>query len=102
MALIEGDRELNVAGNLLEKVDKLRSSVAAVRQEVIAPIVWVGSQSVNVMQLMLETQDMVKQLAELTANHTHNDNDVPLNAKSLILLSGSTNLLKSKYRSIIA
>lgn len=101
MAVIEGDTDLNVAGNLLEKVDKLRSSVAAVRQEVIAPIVWVGSQSVNVMQLMLETLDVVKQLAELTANHTHNNTGAPLNATSLKGIGSNATNLKAKYNPVI-
>jgi len=40
---------------------------------VIAPVVWIGSQSINVCQLMLDTLDVVKQLAELIASHTHNN-----------------------------
>lgn len=101
MAVIEGDTDLNVAGNLLEKVGKLRSSVAAARQEVIAPVVWVGSQSVNVMQLMLETLDVVKQLATLTASHTHNNTDAPLNAASFTDIGTSATALKTIYNSII-
>lgn len=101
VAVVEGDTDLNVAGNLLEKVGKLRSSVAAARQEVIAPVVWVGSQSVNILQLMLETLDVVKQLATLTASHTHNNTGAPLNATSFTGVGTSATALKTKYNPII-
>lgn len=101
VAVVEGDTDLNVEGNLLEKVGKLRSSVAAARQEVIAPVVWVGSQNVNILQLMLETLDVVKQLAELTANHTHNNTGAPLNATSLTDIGAKSTALKIRYYPII-
>lgn len=55
VASVGGDATTAVAGSLMEKIGNIRSSIAAVRQDVIAPVVWVGSQQINVMALMLET-----------------------------------------------
>ncbi|MGC6387221.1 hypothetical protein ACMV8I_06075 [Ewingella sp. S1.OA.A_B6] len=98
---VNGDSTVNVVGQLVEKVGKLRSSVAAVRQEVIAPVVWIGSQSINVCQLMLETLDVVKQLAELTAAHTHQDTGGPLNMLAITDTGSKTTTLKEKYKQVI-
>lgn len=96
-----GNSSVNVVGQLVEKVGKLRSSVAAVRQEIIAPVVWVGSESINVCQLMIETLDVVKQLAELTAAHTHQDTGAPLNATAIRGTGTTANGLATKYKPVI-
>ncbi|TPG61488.1 hypothetical protein [Ewingella americana] len=98
---VGGDNTVNVVGQLVEKVGQLRSSVAAVRQEVIAPVVWIGSQSINVCQLMLETLDVVKQLAELTAAHTHSNTGTPQNAATITSTGAKATELKTKYDPII-
>ncbi|WP_217277135.1 hypothetical protein [Photorhabdus heterorhabditis] len=48
----------------------IKQSIAGAKQEIVASVVWVGSRQINVMQLMLETLVVVKELAELTASHT--------------------------------
>ncbi|MCC8419532.1 MULTISPECIES: hypothetical protein [Photorhabdus] len=44
---------------------------------------WVGSQQINVMTLMLETLDVVEELAELTASHTHHNTGTLENASAI-------------------
>ena len=53
VASVGGDATTAVAGSLTEKIGNIRSSIAAVHQNVIAPVVWIGSQQINVMALML-------------------------------------------------
>lgn len=77
-------------------------SVAAVRQEIIAPVVWLESQSSNVLQLMIETLDVVKQLAELTASHMHSNTGAPLNAQSIKNVGITIKGLNDKYKEIIS
>lgn len=101
VASIQGNAETNVIGQLIEKVGKLRSSVAGTRQEVIAPVVWIGSQSVNVCQLMLDTLDVIKQLAQLTAAHSHNNTGTPLNALAITDTGAKATALKEKYDPVI-
>ncbi len=98
---IQGNAETTVIGQLIEKVGMLRSSVAATRQEVIAPVVWIGSQSINVCQLMLDTLDVVKQLAQLTAAHTHTSTGTPLNALAITDTGSKATALKEKYDPVI-
>lgn len=101
VASIQGNAETTVIGQLIEKVGMLRSSVAATRQEVIAPVVWIGSQSINVCQLMLDTLDVVKQLAQLTAAHTHTSTGTPLNALAITDTGSKATALKEKYDPVI-
>ncbi|WP_243403452.1 hypothetical protein [Serratia marcescens] len=51
----------------MEKIGKIRSSIVAARQDIIAPIVWVGSQQINVMALMLEMLEMLEVVQELAS-----------------------------------
>ena len=101
VASIQGNAETNVIGQLIEKVGKLRSSVAGTRQEVIAPVVWIGSQAINVCQLMLDTLDVVKQLAELTAAHTHSNTGAPQNAAAITGTGTKATVLEKKYKPVI-
>jgi hypothetical protein len=101
VASVQGNAETNVIGQLIEKVGMLRSSVAGVRQEVIAPVVWIGSQSVNVCQLMLDTLDVVKHLADLTAAHTHSNTGIPQNSADIAGSGKDATVLKVKYKPVI-
>lgn len=98
---VQGNAETTVVGQLIERVGQLRSSVAATRQEVIAPVVWIGSQAINVCQLMLDTLDVVKQLAELTAAHTHSNTSAPMNSTAISGLTLKTDSLNKKYKKVI-
>lgn len=60
---ITGGANITVGKALTEKVGQLRQSIAGARQEIIAPVVWIGSQQINVAQLMLDTVELVQQLA---------------------------------------
>lgn len=60
LTTVGGDVETDITGGavicvgkaLSEKVGQLRQSIAGMWQEIIAPVVWVGSQQINVAQLM--------------------------------------------------
>ncbi|WP_239504619.1 hypothetical protein [Serratia marcescens] len=91
------DVTTEVAGSLLEKIGKIRSSIAAARQYIIAPVVCVGSQQINVMALMLETLEVVQQ----TAAHTHSNTGAPQNAQAISAAGTKSSQLKSKYAPVI-
>ncbi len=95
------DASLHAGGSLTEKIAQLRQSIAGVRQEIIAPVVWVGSASVNVMQLMLDTLDVVQQLAEQTARHTYSGTGAPQNASAISATGTSAAQLQTKYKPVI-
>lgn len=91
---------IDIGQSLTEKIGQLRSSVAGARQDIIAPVVWVGSQQLNVMQLMLDTLDVVQELAKQTVQHNHANTGAPINAAE-ITATGTTGSLQEKYRSVI-
>ncbi len=90
-----------VGQDLIEKIGQLRSSIAGARQEVIAPVVWLGSQQINVMQLMLDTLDVVKELAQRTAAHNHSNTGTPQNAGDITATGNRSDSLKQKYSPVI-
>jgi hypothetical protein len=98
---VANDASLQAGGSLTEKIAQLRQSIAGARQEIIAPVVWVGSQSINVMQLMLETLDVVQQLAAQTASHTHSGTGAPQNASAISATGSSAAGLQTKYKPVI-
>jgi len=109
VASIGGNDETDVAGSqsvttgkdLIEKIGQIRKSVAAVQQQIIAPVVWIGSGTINVAQLMLDTLDVVKELAEQTASHTHSNTGAPTNAGAIRNTGTKADTLNGKYSPVI-
>lgn len=95
------DATVTIGKNLTEQIGQIRKSVAAVQQQIIAPVVWIGSGSINVAQLMLDTLEVVKQLAELTASHTHSNTGTPTNAGEIHSTGAKADTLNSKYSPVI-
>lgn len=98
---ITGSSTLTIGESLTEQIGQIRKSVAAVQQQIIAPVVWIGSSSINVAQLMLDTLDVVKQLAELTASHTHSNTGAPTNAGDIRSTGTQADTLNGKYSPVI-
>lgn len=109
VASIGGNDETDIAGSqtvttgkdLIEKIGQIRKSVAAVQQQIIAPVVWIGSGTINVAQLMLDTLDVVKELAEQTASHTHSNTGAPNNAGAIRSTGAKADTLNGKYSPVI-
>ena len=101
VAEIAGDKTVTTGKDLIEKIGQIRKSVAAVQQQIIAPVVWIGSGSINVAQLMLDTLDVVKELAELTASHTHSNTGTPTNAADIRGTGTKADTLNAKYSPVI-
>lgn len=109
VASIEKDMTLDVGQNstitvgqkLIEKVGQIKQSIAGAQQQIIAPVVWIGSQQINVAQLMIDTLDVVKELAELTAAHTHSNTGAPLNAQAIKGTGTKSDTLNKKYSPVI-
>ncbi|MBD2815318.1 hypothetical protein ID850_11170 [Xenorhabdus sp. Flor] len=101
IASVGKEANIDVGQKLIEKIGLLRQSIAGVKQEIVAPVVWVGSQQINVMTLMLDTLDVVKELAELTAAHTHHNTGTPENASAIRNTAHKSDGLKRKYSPVI-
>ncbi|SFN70150.1 hypothetical protein [Xenorhabdus japonica] len=101
VASVGKNANIEVGQTLIEKIGLLKQSIAGVKQEIVAPVVWVGSQQLNVMTLMLDTLDVVRELAELTAAHTHHNTGTPENASAIRNTAYKSDGLKQKYSPVI-
>ncbi|OTA20164.1 protein phage [Xenorhabdus beddingii] len=101
VASVGKEAHIDVGQTLVEKIGLLKQSIAGAKQEIVAPVVWVGSQQINVMTLMLDTLDVVKELAELTAAHTHHNTGTPENASAIRNTAYKSDGLKQKYSPVI-
>ncbi|WP_411165622.1 hypothetical protein [Klebsiella oxytoca] len=100
-ASIGQNDNLAVGGSLTEKIQGIRRSVAAA-QELLAPSIRLGSEEVNVLSLLTDTLDVLRQLAEQTAQHTHSNTDVPTNKDLISAIGEDTEKLHKKYDIFIA
>ena len=69
-----------VGGDMQERIEGLRKSVAAVSQRMVAPKTWLGSEGVNVLQVLCDLLQIVQQMNMQLADHTHGTSPVPGNA----------------------
>ncbi|WP_282397362.1 hypothetical protein [Pseudomonas sp. PS01298] len=69
-----------VGGDMEEQIQGLRKSVAAASQRFVAPKTWLGSEGVNVLQVLCDLLDLVQQMNLQLASHTHGPANVPNNA----------------------
>ncbi|MFA0054952.1 hypothetical protein [Vibrio echinoideorum] len=66
-----GNMQTATAGELVETIGKVRRSIAAEHQWLQAPRTWIGSKEENVLILLSELMQVVKELADALASHTH-------------------------------
>ncbi len=71
-----------VGGDMEERIEGVRKSVAAVSQRMVAPKTWLGSESVNVLQVLCDLLNLVQQMNVQLASHTHGPTPVPGNAST--------------------
>lgn len=101
VASIGQNATTDIGGDLVEKIGNIRRSLATARQDVIAPVVWVGSEQVNVMALMLDTLDVLQALAQQTASHTHSNTGAPQNAGEIAATGAKSDALRRRYAPVI-
>lgn len=63
-----------------ERIQGLRKSVAEVSQRMVAPKTWVGSEGLNVLQVLCDLLELVEQMNKQIAVHVHAPNQPPNNA----------------------
>ncbi|MGE1174802.1 hemagglutinin repeat-containing protein [Pseudomonas sp. BW7P1] len=60
-----------VGGDLQERIEGLRESVVSISQRMQAPKNWIGSQGVNLFQVVCDMLDLIQQMNLQLATHTH-------------------------------
>lgn len=106
---VEGRQSSKVAGNidiesggaLTEKIAALRKSVAA-GQQIIGDTVHIGTGSTNTLTMLLDTIDLLAELAQQCAGHTHPGTGAPTQASAFTETASKAGVTRGKYEKIIA
>ncbi|CRM11765.1 hypothetical protein [Pseudomonas sp. 8 R 14] len=69
-----------VGGDMEERIQGMRESVTAVSQRLQSPKNWMGSESVNIFQVLCDALELLEQMAGHIASHVHGASPVPSNA----------------------
>jgi hypothetical protein len=89
-----------VGGNMQERIEGLRESVAGISQRLTAPKNHVGSASVNIFQVLCDTLDLIEQMAGQIANHVHGSSPAPTTAATFVADSAKAALYSSQLKDI--
>lgn len=71
-----------VGGNMHERIQGLRESIASKSQRLQAPKNWVGSGAVNIFQVVCDLLDLLQEMNALLAAHTHGPSPAPTQSTS--------------------
>lgn len=91
-----------VGGDMQEKIAGMRNSVAGMSQRLIAPKNHVGSQGVNIFQVLCDTLDLVQQLATELASHTHGPSPTPTQAAAFAADAAKAVVLSTPLKAVTA
>ncbi|UBM24191.1 phage baseplate assembly protein V [Pseudomonas sp. p1(2021b)] len=89
-----------VGGDMQEQVQGLRRSVAKVSQRLQAPKTWLGSEGVNVLQVLCDLLDVVEQMNTQLAVHVHGPSPAPNNAGAFTAAGTTTKALGVQLKPI--
>lgn len=89
-----------VGGDLQEQIQGLRKSVSGISQRLQAPKTWIGSESVNVLQVLCDLLDLVQEMNTQLAGHTHGPTPPPSNAVAFASASVSAKGIGTQLKPI--
>ncbi|KUQ05630.1 hypothetical protein AWI07_03675 [Enterobacter roggenkampii] len=98
---VGGNIDIETGGALTEKITALRKSVAA-GQQVIGQTVHIGTESTNTLTMLLDTIDLLAELAGQCATHTHPGTGAPNQASAFTQTATKAGATRGKYEQIIA
>ena len=101
--LMVGDKyNATVGGNMQDRIEGLRKSVAGDGQRLVAPKNWIGSESVNLFQVVCDLLDLVQEMNTQLAGHVHGQNPTSNNAEAFAIKAAQTTQLLGSLKSISA
>ena len=87
-----------VAGSMEEWIEGRRISEAKVSQRIVSPKSYIGSETVNIFQVVCDVLDLVQMISAQLASHSHGVTPVPNNSNVFIEFEGAAALLAKKLR----
>ena len=91
-----------IGGDLIERIKGMRKSLTEASQHLQAPKTWIGSEGVNVLQMLCDVIDLVEQMNAQLASHTHGPTPVPSNAGAFSGYSAKATVLAGQLIPITA
>ncbi|MEZ0507277.1 hypothetical protein ACAW49_03570 [Pseudomonas sp. Env-44] len=89
-----------VGGDMEERIQGLRNSVAAISQQLVAPMTWLGSESVNSLQILCELIELVELMNTQLSIHKHGPTPIPENSSAFIENTAVTADMQRQLKSI--
>jgi len=99
--LVVGQKHnVTVGGDMEERIEGLRKSVAVVSQRLVARKTWVRVRGVNVLQVLCDLLDLVQQMNTQLAGHVHGPTPAPNNSTAFSQTAASTLVLLTQLKPI--
>ncbi|WP_455823861.1 hypothetical protein [Pseudomonas graminis] len=89
-----------VGGDMHERIQGLRESVAVIGQRLVAPKTWLGSEAINVLQVLGDVIDLVQQMNTAIAVHKHGPTPPPDSTGEFTKYAGAAQTLAGQLKSI--
>ncbi|NUU34684.1 phage baseplate assembly protein V [Pseudomonas sp. C2B4] len=89
-----------VGGDMQERIQGLRQSMAGIAQSLKAPKNWIGSEGVNLFRVVGDTLELLQEMNEQLAAHTHGPTPTPSNAAAFTVKAELSKELGNKVRAI--
>ncbi|MDP9712992.1 UNVERIFIED_ORG: hypothetical protein J2X80_005106 [Pseudomonas fluorescens] len=89
-----------VGGDMQERIEGLRESVAGISQRMQSPKSWIGSDAVNLFKVICDTLDLLEQMNLQISTHTHGTTPVPSNAAIFTAQAANSKLLGLQLKPI--
>ena len=96
--MVGGKYNATVGGDMQERIEGLRKSVAGEGQRLVAPKNWIGSESVNLFQVVCDLLDLVQEMNTQMARHTHLPGPTPNPADAAAFVLHAAKALDFKER----
>lgn len=96
----KADAIMRVIGDIQQTVDGDVNSTAGGKQHLEAPKSWIGDSSENALRLMSETAQLVVDLANILATHTHPSTGTITQGGSVTSISGQMAAVKTRIDTI--
>jgi hypothetical protein len=103
MNLVVGQKHnATVGGDMQEKIQGLRKSVAGISQQLQAPKNWIGSETVNLFQVVCDVLDLLQQMNTQLAVHTHvpGPTPSPTDATAFTTKASQAGLMNLKLKAV--
>jgi hypothetical protein len=91
-----------VGGDMQERIKGLRKSVAGISQRLVAPKNYVGSESVNIFEVLCDTLDLIETMAGQIASHVHGSSPVPATAAAFTADAAKAVMLSTLLKAVTA